>query len=196
MSGTNRTVFLIQHELCENKCRLNESACNSKRERNHDKFWQERKELDDWVSCTCDCECNKTWKGVGSQGTKNCSCEKDLIDKLVLACEDEILTTTKISLDDEKVTCDKINLLVHNILLIIMSLILIVFISIGCYYYYTRDWIKNEPVISQQYKIINLKETNIKSCTFSYFDDIIKVEYFDVDNISLDEKSFANISIF
>lgn len=38
-----------------------------------------------------------------------------------------------------------------------------------------------------------MKEINISICTLSYFDDIIKVEYFDVDNISLDEKSFENI---
>lgn len=38
-----------------------------------------------------------------------------------------------------------------------------------------------------------MKEININICTLSYFDDIIKVEYFDVDNISLDEKSFENI---
>ena len=136
------------------KCRLNESACNSKRKWNDDKFRLERKELDDWVSCgksymwnpsTWDCKCNKTWEIVRNQDTKNCSCEKDLIDKLWLAYE--ILTTTKISIDDQKVTCDKINFFVHNILLIIICLILIVSISISCYYYYTRDWIKNEPVI-------------------------------------------------
>ena len=41
-----------------------------------------------------------------------------------------------------------------------------------------------------------MKEININICTLSYFDDIIKVEYFDVDNISLAEKSFENILIF
>ena len=64
-------------------------------------------------------------------GYWNCSCKKDLIDKLVLAYEDEILTKTKISLDDEKVTCDEISFLVHNILLIIICLILIVSVSIS-----------------------------------------------------------------
>ena len=100
-----------------------------------------------WNPSTLYCECNKTWQNVGNQDTKNCSCEKDLIDKLLLAYEDEILTATKISIDDQKVTCYKINFFVHNILLIIICLILLVSISISCYYYYTRDWIKNEPVI-------------------------------------------------
>ena len=26
----NETRFLVQHELCERKCRLNKSVCNSK----------------------------------------------------------------------------------------------------------------------------------------------------------------------
>ena len=101
-----------------------------------------------WNPCTCDCECNKTWKGVGSQDTKSCSSKKRLIDRLVLAREVEILTRTKIWLGDEKVTWDKIDFLFHNILLMIICLILIVAISISCYYYYTGDWIKNEPVIA------------------------------------------------
>ena len=35
LSGANETKFLAQHELCECKCRLNESVCNSKQKWNH-----------------------------------------------------------------------------------------------------------------------------------------------------------------
>ena len=54
------------------------------------------KELDDWGfykdyymwnPSTCDCECNKTCKIEKYLDVKNCSCEKRLFDKLVLACE-------------------------------------------------------------------------------------------------------------
>ena len=34
-----------------------------------------------------------------------------------------------------------------------------------------------------------LKEINIKNRTFYYFDDIIKIEDFNLDNIVIDEKS-------
>ena len=34
----------------------------------------------------------------------------------------------------------------------------------------------------------NLKEINVKNSTCYYFDDIIKIEDFDFDNILLDEK--------
>ena len=39
----------------------------------------------------------------------------------------------------------------------------------------------------------NLKEINLKSRTCYYFDDIIKIEGFDFDNILLDEKLYEYI---
>ena len=41
-----------------------------------------------------------------------------------------------------------------------------------------------------------LKVTNIKNWTCYYFDDIIKIEEFDFDNILLDEKLHKNILIY
>ena len=37
-----------------------------------------------------------------------------------------------------------------------------------------------------------LKKVCIKNCTYCYFDDIIKLEDFDIDNILIDEKSQKN----
>ena len=41
-----------------------------------------------------------------------------------------------------------------------------------------------------------LKETNIKNCTCYDFDDLIKIEHFDFDNILIDEKSCKNILVY
>ena len=41
-----------------------------------------------------------------------------------------------------------------------------------------------------------LKKVCIKNLTCYYFDDIIKLEYFNLDNILIDEKSYENILIF
>ena len=41
-----------------------------------------------------------------------------------------------------------------------------------------------------------LKEINIKNCTCYYFDDIIKFEDFDLNNILIDEKSCENILVY
>ena len=99
MSGVNETRFLIQYELCESKCGLNEGVCNSKQKWNHNKYRCECKELDDWSSCKkgymwnhskCDCELMQRQKIDEYLDTKNCSCEKRLIGKVVLACEDEV----------------------------------------------------------------------------------------------------------
>ena len=40
------------------------------------------------------------------------------------------------------------------------------------------------------------KKVIIKNCTSYYFDDIIKLEYFDLDNILIYEKSHENILIY
>ena len=40
-----------------------------------------------------------------------------------------------------------------------------------------------------------LKEIDIKDCLWYYFNDIIKTEDFDFDNILIDEKSYENILV-
>ena len=51
-------------------------------------------------------------------------------------------------IDDKKFTCAKDNCLVHKVLLVFISLLLLIVISVDCYYYYTRDWIKKEYALS------------------------------------------------
>ena len=43
---------------------------------------------------------------------------------------------------------------------------------------------------------MNLKKVSIKNCERYYFNDIIKFEDFDFDNILLDEKSYENSLIY
>ena len=49
---------------------------------------------------------------------------------------------TETSLDDTKVTCEKNKCLINTNSLVIMCLFLLAVISISCYYYFTRQWIK------------------------------------------------------
>ena len=44
------TQDLVQHELCECKCRLNESVYSSKQKLNRNNGWCQCKELHDWTS--------------------------------------------------------------------------------------------------------------------------------------------------
>ena len=55
-----------------------------------------------WNPSTCGWECNKACKTNECLHTKNCSCEKRLIGKLVLECEDKISNTTEVFLNDKK----------------------------------------------------------------------------------------------
>ena len=42
----------------------------------------------------------------------------------------------------------------------------------------------------------NFKEINIKNCSCDCFDDIIKIEYFDLDSILREEKLYQNILVY
>ena len=97
---------------------------------------------------TCDCECNKAYKVDKHLGTRNGSYGKLLTVKLVLEYEDEMLNTNAASLYDKIETCEKSNCLIHTISLVIIYLLLLAVVSIGCCYYYTRDWIKKEHMLS------------------------------------------------
>ena len=103
-SVVNETRFLVQHESCECKCRLNESVCNSKQIWNRDKCRFESKKINDWGSCkddfmlnpsTRDCACNKACKIIEYLDTKDFSCVERLVCQSVLECEDEILNITE-----------------------------------------------------------------------------------------------------
>ena len=72
-------------------------------------------------------------------------------------------------------------------------LLILAVISIACYYYYMRYWIKKEYVLSYSYKIINLKETSIKSCKCYHFDNMSKIEGFDLDSVLVGEKSYFSL---
>ena len=59
------------------------------------------------------CECNKACEI--DEYLDNCSCEKRLFAKIVLACEDQKLNTTEASLDDKKSNMCKNSFLIHTI---------------------------------------------------------------------------------
>ena len=103
--------MIVQHKLCECKCRLNECIFNSKQKFNHNECWWKCKKLGDLNSfgkgfmrnpSTCSFKCNKVCKIDEYLDTNNCFCGKRLICKLVLECEDETLNTTETLLNDKQ----------------------------------------------------------------------------------------------
>ena len=61
-------------------------------------------------------------------------------------------------------------------------------------YYYLLSLCKTKRY-NIKWKIINFKKFGIKNRTCYYFDNIIKLEDFDLDNILIDQKSHQNILI-
>ena len=59
-----------------------------------------------------------------------------------------MLNTTETLLNFKKPACEKFKCLINSILLIIICTLSLAVHSIGSYYYYTRDWIKIEHVLS------------------------------------------------
>ena len=75
----------------------------------------------------------------------------------------------------------------HTVSLAIILLLIIIIISYHC--------------VKQKEKSIKMgnneiKKVRIKNCAWYYFDDIIKLEDFDLDNILMDEKSHENKLIY
>ena len=85
--------------------------------------------------------------------------------------------------------------ILHTVLLVI---ILLLIINIICYHCAKRRSKLKIILPRQQYKLKNdeFKKIHIKNRTCYYFDDIIKLEDIDFDNISIDEKSHENILIY
>ena len=84
-----------------------------------------------------------SWKNnyIRNPSPSNCQYNK--------ACEDEILNATNTSLADKKCNNMKKNkCLIHIISLVIICLLLLAVISISCYYYYTKNQIKNKSTLS------------------------------------------------
>ena len=73
------------------------------------------------------------------------------------------------------------------LLIILLSITIIV-----CYYYAKQKGINGLTIWNGKRWILKVR---IKNRTCYYFDDIIKLEDFDLDNILIDEKSYENILI-
>ena len=120
---------------------------------------------------------------------------KSLIDDSVITC-DEIIDTAEtmpINSNDEKSSYKMDYYIWHTFLLVTILLlknnIIIVIISQNKKTYYHINNIKMD---SNK----NLKEIDIKNRTYYYFDDILNIHDLDLDNISLDEKSYENFLIY
>ena len=88
-----------------------------------------------WNPSTCVCECNKACKIDEYLDIKNCSCEKNLIGKLLLECEEEILNSTRTLRNDKQHVQKDI---IDTFSSAIICFLLLVVICVSCYFYYAK----------------------------------------------------------
>ena len=96
---------------------------------------------------------------------------------------------------------------IQTISFVIICLLLLPIICVSCYFYYAKHWAF--VTISRHHQleflliyIIKMESNDkfrwidIKNRTCYYFDDIIKIEDFNFDNILIDYKTYEKIFVF
>ena len=132
------------------------------------------------------------------------SCEKgkylgNIIDDLVIKC-DEIIDAVPKSYHEEAKTNPTITTLTKNSstnFYIVLHFLLItkaLLIVVSIYRQIKRNW-HLEYIIKMENND-ELKEIYVKNCTCYYFDDIIKIEDFNFDNILINEKWYKNVLVY
>ena len=136
------------------------------------------------------CEKDYIW----NHATYSCEkgeCSGNIIDDLVIKC-DEIIDAVAKSYHEETKTNPTITVLTKNpstnsyIVLHFLLIIKALLIVVSIYRQIKRNW--NLKYVIKMESNDELKEIDIKNCTCYYFDDIIKIEDFDFDNILINEK--------
>ena len=171
--------------------KFNNTTCNSNQEWNNNTYQCE------CINC-CTCEKDYSWN------PSKCICEnskymKSITDASVIECDQiitilDIISTIKTNtiatnaVSTASINCHSIKVRDYYILhtLVLAAILLLIIITI-CYHYAKQK---------VQYKMNELKKVCIKNRTCYYFDDIIRLEDFHLDNILLDEKSQENILIY
>ena len=192
---------MVKHISCNCKYKFSSTTCNSNQTWNNNK-------------CQCECKKYRTCKKIYSWKPSTCICEnskrlKYIVDDSVIAC-DEIIYVTGIDCISKydkyyitnyanKLRYKKIRYkmdcyILHTVLLV--TIVLFIIAIICCYYVKHRPKLrKNCLTVNMKIKNHEFKKVYIKNRTCYYFDDIIKFEDFDFDNILIDEKSYENVLV-
>ena len=180
----NEAKTMTKHISCDCKGKFSSTTCNSKQK---------------WNNKTCQCECKnyRQCEKDYSWNPSTCICEnskylKSVVDPSVTKCDEIVIvmiklstkntnTITTIVISTASINCHSKKVrdcyILHTVLL---AIVLILIITTICYHYAKQKGIK--------WKIMNLKKVCIKNRTCHYFDDIIKLEDFDLD-VLIDEKT-------
>ena len=135
-----------------------------------------------------------------------------LCDEIISAA-DSVLTngsaiamsTVPITFYNKKVRYKMNCCILRTVLVVVILLFLIAIICYQCTKQSSKQKIYWRKIMEEHWKLKIMEEKEkwkkkeifcTKNCTCYYFDDIIKFEEFNFDNILIDEKSYENILIY
>lgn len=90
--------------------------------------------------------CKNAYLDVFSEFVFECK----IIENLILLGNDKVLNTTEITLIkslDEKITYERYHCLIHTISIVNMCFFSLIAISINCYFYYTKYYLRNKNLL-------------------------------------------------
>ena len=92
--------------------------------------------------------------------------------------------------------------MVYILYIVLFVIFLTISISISSFFKKNIYWNNNLLnavllyVIPFNIKMRNIKQINIKNCTYCFFDDMINIKDFDSNLLKIDKKSYQNIGIY
>ena len=192
ITGITNRKKLTKLVSCKCKCKFDGRKCSVNQNRNYDK---------------CRCECKRPIYGkdyIWNPGT--CSCKNGkylaiIIDNSEITW-DEIIDAEETKTILKNIICEtKIFYIFLVSLLNTIALLLLVFtfawwnIKQNKNIYSHRKWKINKCTINVDSND-ELKEIDIKNDTRYYFDDIITIEDFNLNNFLRDEKPYENVLVY
>ena len=200
IKGKNESKILTKDISRKCKCKFDGRICNSNQKWNNDK-------------CRCECKKHHICEKGCIWNPATCSCKNDkylasIIDDPVITCDEIIYAEAKLNDEETKtvptnyneknITCKTENFyIILGFLLITIALLISV--SIYCYlikyrakqkhllpFHETNNELKMFVLIIYYQKTESkneLKEIDIKNHTCYYFNDVIKIKDFDINNI-------------
>ena len=144
-----------------------------------------------WNPSNCECECDKSCHVGEYLDYEYCKCRKKLVDKLVEECSENI--------DENEMTHNDYGILAQYTSYYFSLFLIIIGISSASIYFHwhLKKSSTNITNINPDTETMgNIKQINIKNCTYYYFNGMINIKNFDLNLLKIDKKNHTKTLLF